>query len=592
MRRGAVVHRHPSHDQRRRCWEMEPGPFHEGRPYAEQLQIAGVRNVVVLPDNDDVGRRHAEEVAHACQDAGLAVKVVALPGLSPKGDIVDYLRDRTKADLNALVKATALWGHPETVPVTTVDHPSDRHRVLNTRNATGNVPPPSEERYAVFTRLSDVEREEVSWHWRGRTARGKTTLLLGDPGLGKSWFACDMTARTTRGAAWPDEGTAPCGDVIVMTAEDGLGDTVRPRIEDLGGDLSRVHVLTAIRDREGNEFTFSLGRDLPLLEAKIVETGAVLVTIDPFSAYLGAADSHRDAEIRRVLTPLAVLAERTGVAVVAVMHLTKDDKRRAVSRGLGSMAFVAASRVTLAVGRDPDDNDPNGRRILVPVKSNLSEPAPALAFRLTDGRFCWDVPPRTAVDVDEVLGGVHSEDRAEQEDARVSLREALAAGPVFSKDIERDAKANGISQRTLFRAKSSLGVQARKVGFASAGKWYWSVPAEGDTSKTASPQTPKAATPNPVAPLGGEGPIKAIEIGVSVKAANADDVAALARGAPVDDGHAGGAKAATLEDVAALTPTPGNIDEHESSAAKAATPRPVAALAAANRETDAPFREF
>ena len=224
-------------------------------------------------------------------------------------------------------------------------------------------------------------------------------------------------------------------------------------------------MLTAIKDQEGNEYTFSLSRDLPQLEAKIVETGAVLVTIDPFSAYLGATDSYKDSDIRRVLTPLAALAERTRVVVVAVMHLTKDDKRRAVSRGLGSMAFIAASRVTLAVGRDPDDSDPNGRRIVAPIKANLSEPAPALAFRLTDGRFTWDDQPPAEVDVDEVLGGVRSDDRAEREDAKAFLLEVLAKGPVPSTEIEKDAKANGIAQRTLFRAKSSLGVQAKRNGF-------------------------------------------------------------------------------------------------------------------------------
>ena len=309
-------------------------------------------------------------------------------------------------------------------------------------------------RQAVFVRLSEVEREEVSWHWKGRTAKGKITILMGDPGLGKSWLTCDMTARTTRGNAWPDGGNAPCGDVIVLTAEDGLGDTVRPRVEDLGGDLSRVHVLTAILDHDGTEDTFSLDRDLAQLEVKIVETGAVLVTIDPFSAYLGKTDSYKDSDIRRVLTPLAALAERTGVALVAVMHLTKDEKRRAVTRGLGSMAFVAASRVTLAVGTDPDDEQ-NGRRIVVPVKSNLSEPAPALAFRLTDGRFCWDRQAPTDIDLDEVLGGVRPDDRTERADAKTFLLESLADGPVLSTKIQKDAQGNGIALRTLARAKTS-----------------------------------------------------------------------------------------------------------------------------------------
>ena len=468
------------------------------------------------------------------------------------------------------------------------DRPGFRPGVQESElSAPWEAPQPTDARHAVFVRLSEVEREEVSWHWPGRTARGKITILMGDPGLGKSWLTCDLAARTTRGATWPDGGTAPCGDVIILTAEDGLGDTVRPRVEDLGGDLSRVHVLTAIKDLEGNEYTLSLSRDLPQLEAKIVETGAVLVTIDPFSAYLGATDSYKDADIRRVLTPLAALAERTRVVVVAVMHLTKDDKRRAVSRGLGSMAFVAASRVTLAVGRDPDDSDPNGRRIVAPIKSNLSEPAPALAFRLTDGRFCWDEQSPADVDVDEVLGGVHSEERAEREDAKAFLLEALADGPVLSKDLERDAKANGIAQRTLFRAKSSLGVQAQKVGFGSDGKWYWYLSSEEDTPKIATPQPSKPAIPDSVAALGDEGAIEPTKMGSSAKAANLLDLAALGEANPANSSSSGLAKAATQGEMAALTPTPGNIDENEPPAAKAATGQRMAGLTAQTASCEA-----
>jgi predicted ATP-dependent serine protease len=206
----------------------------------------------------------------------------------------------------------------------------------------------------VIVPFSEVSAEPVDFIWPGRIARGNLTLLVGNPGEGKSTFTLDVVARCSTGSAWPDGGTAPKGASLLLSAEDGPGDTILPRLQAFGADLAQVHLLKAIRDESG-ERTFSLDGDLSHLETAMVGTRATLVIVDPLSAYLGRQDSYKDAEIRRVLTPLAALAEKHRVAIIGILHLTKDSQRRALYRVLGSVGFVAAARNVLAVGPDPDD---------------------------------------------------------------------------------------------------------------------------------------------------------------------------------------------------------------------------------------------
>jgi hypothetical protein len=222
----------------------------------------------------------------------------------------------------------------------------------------------------VLVTLADVQPARISWIWPLRLAIGKLHLLWGDPGVGKSTIALDIAARISRGAAWPDGSPASLGAVVILTAEDGLADTVRPRLDAHGGDVTRVHVLRAVREANGVERPVSLTHDLGPLEQAITLTGAVLVVVDPLSAYLGGTDSYRDAEVRTILAPLAAVAERTGAAICGVMHVTKDQQRQALYRGQGSIAFAGAARLVLAVGVDPDDTS-RERRFLMPLKSNV-----------------------------------------------------------------------------------------------------------------------------------------------------------------------------------------------------------------------------
>jgi len=285
-----------------------------------------------------------------------------------------------------------------------------------------------------------------------------------------------MAARTTRGAAWPDAGHAPSGAVIVLTSEDGIADTLRPRIDRLGGDAARVYVLRAVKV-EGQECAFNLERDLPALEQALRTTDALMLVIDPVSAYLGSKDSYKDAEIRGILSPLADLAERYRVAVVAILHLTKAAQRKLLLRAQGSIAFVAQARVVLAVG---EDSDQPGRRLVVPVKNNLGPAAVALAFRITDAGLAWEEGTVEGA-AEQLLASDDVETRSsrrERDDAVSFLRDALSSGPVSSKQIERDAHANGISRATLWRSKAQLGIKAERsrTTEGNTGPWYWRLP--------------------------------------------------------------------------------------------------------------------
>ena len=323
----------------------------------------------------------------------------------------------------------------------------------------------------VLVRVADVKPEAIRWRWQGRAADGKLTLIIGDPGLGKSWITLDVAARTSAGLAWPDgePGRAPA-PVLLLSAEDGLADTIRPRLDALGADVRKINHLAVLKAGE-KERAVQLA-DIGPLEHAIKETGARLLVIDPVSAYLGHADSHRDSEVRALLAPLAQLADRTHVAVIGVMHLAKSQPRPAIYRAVGSIAFAAAARLVLAVVGDPDRDD---RRILGSVKQNICARVPALAYTLTGGRLTWESNPVTTVDVEALLAGPVV-DRQERLEATAWLTETLTSGPVHSIELQAMAREAGLSWRTVERAKIRLGIDPYRIGYGPDGRWYWRLP--------------------------------------------------------------------------------------------------------------------
>jgi len=325
---------------------------------------------------------------------------------------------------------------------------------------------------AAIVKLADVEAEQISWLWPNRIALGKLNLLAGDPGLGKSFLLLDLAARISLGSRWPDcDEHAPTGGVVLLTAEDGLADTVRPRLDAAGADVTKIIALSGVNGADGMgqyQRQIDLQRDMPIIEQAIDQVpDCLMLGIDPISAYCGEADSHSNAEVRRMLAPLAEMAARKGIAVVCVTHLRKSDGA-AVYRTMGSLAFAAASRSVWCVVRDK--NDPSGRRrLFLAVKNNLGSDQSGLAFELSSqhggGIPCivWAPAPVTTT-ADEAMAPERRKmgpEPEEREDAESFLREALADGPRPTREIDDEAQqAHGISKRTLERARKQIGVKA------------------------------------------------------------------------------------------------------------------------------------
>lgn len=320
----------------------------------------------------------------------------------------------------------------------------------------------------VLVRVSDVEREEVVWLWESRVPLGKLTLLEGDPGVGKSFCSLAIATAVTRGSGLPGQTKTVPGYVLILSAEDGIADTIRPRLEDMGADLKRVSILRGAKDRKGQEHTVSLS-DLNILEHAISIEKPSLCVVDPLIAYLGRGiDEWKASSVRSVLGPLAGLAEKTGSAVVCIRHLVKSTAR-AVYKGAGSIDFLAACRSAFVFGENPDTP---GEFIMAHVKSSLAPKAASLSYSIIQGRFLWGgESPITAERL--VVTPVTGDEATEKGEAEAFLREILSEGPLASSEVKKQAREVGVSERTLWRAKTSIGVKANKDG---RGGWSWLLP--------------------------------------------------------------------------------------------------------------------
>ena len=334
----------------------------------------------------------------------------------------------------------------------------------------------------ALTCLADVEPKTVQWLWRQRIARGKLTILAGEPGLGKSTITLDITARVSAARGWPDcDDQDEPANVILLSAEDDAADTTLPRLIAAGADRGRIHIMSAVHmDPENPEAisSFTLTKNLPALEAAIMQLSPALVVIDPVTAYLGGTDSHKNADVRALLAPLAALAGKYNVAILIVSHLNKSAGASAMSRVTGSGAFVAAARAAWVVAKDKEDPT-GGRRLFLPAKNNLGRDSSGLAYTLEDrggvAGVRWDDEPVT-VSADSALAESPESfgpKPARRDAAEEWLRTQLAGGPQAAKDlIEAATQGECIPRATLERAKAHLGIKAYRPG-KNTGPWFW-----------------------------------------------------------------------------------------------------------------------
>ena len=392
--------------------------------------------------------------------------------LSERPDVerVFLCLDADKAGEDACKRLAGLL--PDTVSVTRIQPcMKDWNEVLVHRAEIPNrnyfksivLKEPSKAETVKIIRMSDVELTPVDWLWKPYLPFGKLSVLQGNPGEGKTYFAMHLVAACTNGKLLPNmERMAPF-NVIYQTAEDGLGDTVKPRLIEAGADLDRVLVI----DDSDVQLTISDER----IEKAIIENNAKLVIIDPIQAYLGAdVDMNRANEVRPIFMRLGQVAQRTGCAILLIGHLNKAAGMQSLQRGLGSIDIAAAVRSVMFIGKLK--HDPT-MRILTHEKSSLAPPGVSLAFSLGDeGGFRW--VGEYDITADEMLSGIEPQRETKTQQAKDLICTLLAGGKqALSEDIDKAALERGIPGRTVRDAKRELGDALKSKIVEGRKKVFW-----------------------------------------------------------------------------------------------------------------------
>ena len=333
----------------------------------------------------------------------------------------------------------------------------------------------------------------TEWEWTNRFPRGEVVMLDSDPGIGKTTLVTDLVARKSRGNPWPDGSPCQVGNVIVVSAEDSEN-TLVGRLETHDADLARVRIVPSAFERDSGELdVLTLPEHARELERIIRADSARMLILDPLSSFVSErVDSHRDASVRRVMAVLSRLAQSTGCTIICIRHLTKQQAlENALYRGGGSIAIIGAARAGFLIGFDPNDKAPIPERLRVfaHFKANLGPITASLAFRIradageSFAHVEW-VKGGCPLTANDLLASHDHRKKHSLEEAKEFLRVELDEGARPVDEIEKRAKAVGITLATLKRARSQLGIRAHHKGFS--GEWLMSLPY--DTQETAPPE--------------------------------------------------------------------------------------------------------
>ena len=334
--------------------------------------------------------------------------------------------------------------------------------------------------------LEGLEMEPVTWIWKGWLAKAKFHLIAGAPEAGKTTIGLSIAAAISAGNYWPDETRAQAGNCLIWTSEDGLADTIKPRLIAMGADLTRVWFIESQREADGKMRPFDPARDMPSLmdAAGKIPGGIDFLMLDPVVAAVGTkTNSHNNAETRNALQPVLDFAETADCAVLGVTHFTKGTVGKdPVERVTGSVAFGALARIIMIATKNESGNgDPP--RIFVRAKSNISLSGGGFGYDIVASplyerpdiiatQIAWQGPIEGSArellaeaEGEEPGGGLSKKDQAKR-----FLKTALANGERPQKEIEAEAKQEGIAEHTLRRAAKDIAT-SRKDGFG--GRWFW-----------------------------------------------------------------------------------------------------------------------
>lgn len=329
-------------------------------------------------------------------------------------------------------------------------------------NGNGKIEP---KKKPLFEVMATVTEKEIDYLWGGRIPRAKPTLFIGDPGVGKSFTALAIAAALSNGEPLPfdTEPEAPLRSLIIST-EDGPADTIKPRLRMLGANMEMI----AIPNRDLNLTPIHITANL--LDRMLQEFPAALVIIDPILAYANGRNTDRASDVRGLLGPLTMAAEKHKAALLLILHMTKNAQNKALYRGQGSVDFVAISRSVFVFAQDQTNPE---RRLMAHAKASVAGLQPTIEYFIdTDGGFRWGA--KTTESADEAIGtGEPRKEREAQqlEGAKRFLEHLLSQGPKPSNDIKARAREAGISNATLWRAKEGVNVRASKE--RGTGEWWW-----------------------------------------------------------------------------------------------------------------------
>jgi len=419
------------------------------------------KNVILIPDNDAPGRKHMKIVAENLKEHALSIKWLDLPNPSFEGydvsDFLDSFEDKEAAveRLSFIIESLKEY-QKEAI---------------------------EEENPILLTCASDITPEPVDWLWKGWIAKGKVHLSAGKPGSGKTTTALDLAATMSKGGLWPDGTRAPIGDVIIWSGEDDPVDTLIPRLIAMGADLSRIHLLAGVRDEKSTR-NFDASRDMIHLRAAAKSKNIAMLIIDPIIQMV-KGDSHKNAEVRRALQPLADLAHDLSCAVYGITHFNKGSSGQdPLERLTGSVAFGAVVRIAFASTKY-EDEDEEKSRLFARIKNNIGIDGGGFKYQLELKtlekypdieviRIVWgEAVSGSARDlIDEAEG--ETDEKSKTDQACDWLQVKLTDGPVRSDIIMKDGVAVGFSRATLRRAKERV-ADSSKAGFGNDGHWVWTL---------------------------------------------------------------------------------------------------------------------
>ena len=337
-------------------------------------------------------------------------------------------------------------------------------RELNHRGVTAD----DAQSQISLIRMDVVEDAEIKWLYCPYIPRGKVTLCSAHPGSGKTWVMCYAVACVSVGKQFFD--ISPFAlkpeNAMYITAEDGLGDTIKRRLRACGADMTKVY---SIRDPNA-EMTF----ENPKLEEIIKEVRPALLVMDPMQAYIGAnVEMNAANKTRPVLNRLVSLAERYDTAIVLVCHLNKNEKGSSITRTIGSMDIPGVARSAIAIGNVPNEEI---QKFMSHEKSSNAPRGKTKLFHIDpdNGGIVIDGESNLTMDEYNSLRNSNHRKNTDIEAAKLFLLDQIPNGKRLASELRNLGEANGFSYDTLNRARIELNIESKQEGFR--GPYYWIKP--------------------------------------------------------------------------------------------------------------------